>query len=74
MAQAVLGKGDQGRVMKILTAEDVHAALSYPAMIDALQEAYSGSFNMPPRQVFLLDDQPENHLSLIHISEPTRPY
>jgi len=47
--------------MKILTAEDVHAALSYPAMIDALQEAYSGSFNMPPRQVFLLDDQPENH-------------
>ena len=30
-------------------------------MIDALQEAYSGSFNMPPRQVFLLDDQPENH-------------
>ena len=61
MAQAVLGKGDQGRVMKILTAEDVHAALSYPAMIDALQEAYSGSFNMPPRQVFLLDDQPENH-------------
>ena len=47
--------------MKILTAEDVHAALSYPAMVDALQEAYSGSFNMPPRQVFLLDDQPENH-------------
>jgi len=30
-------------------------------MVDALQEAYSGSFNMPPRQVFLLDDQPENH-------------
>ena len=29
--------------MKILTAEDVHAALSYPAMVDALQEAYSGS-------------------------------
>ena len=47
--------------MKILTAEDVHAALSYPAMIDALQEAYSGSFNMPPRQVFLLDDQPDNY-------------
>ena len=59
--QAVLGKGDQGRAMKILTAEDVHAALSYPAMVDALQEAYSGSFNMPPRQVFLLDDQPDNY-------------
>ena len=47
--------------MKILTAEDVHAALSYPAMVDALQKAYSGSFNMPPRQVFLLDDQPDNY-------------
>ena len=47
--------------MKILSAEDVHAALSYPAMVDALQEAYSGSFSMPPRQVFLLDEEPENH-------------
>jgi 1-pyrroline-2-carboxylate reductase [NAD(P)H] len=47
--------------MKILSAEDVHAALSYPAMVDALQAAYSGSFNMPPRQVFLLDDEPSNH-------------
>lgn len=47
--------------MKILTAEDVHAALAYPGLVDALQEAYSGSFNMPPRQVFLLDDEPSNH-------------
>lgn len=47
--------------MKIFSAEDVHAALSYPAMVDSLQEAYAGSFNMPPRQVFLLDDEPSNH-------------
>jgi len=47
--------------MKILTAEDVHAALSYPALVDALQAAYAGSFGMPPRQVYLLDDEPDNH-------------
>lgn len=47
--------------MKIITAEDVHAALRYPHLVDALQEAYAGSFNMPPRQVFLLDDEPSNH-------------
>lgn len=47
--------------MKILSADDVHAALSYPAMVDSLQAAYSGAFNMPPRQVFLLDDEPSNH-------------
>ena len=58
--------------MKILTAEDVHAALSYPAMVDALQEAYSGSFNMPPRQVFLLDDQPDNYDCLLYTSPSPR--
>lgn len=30
-------------------------------MVDALQAAYAGRFNMPPRQVFLLDDEPSNH-------------
>ena len=47
--------------MKIISAEEVHAALSYPALIDALQEAYGGQFGMPPRQVFLLDDNADNH-------------
>ena len=47
--------------MKVITEEQVHAALSYPALIDALQGAYGGEFNMPPRQVFLLDDQEDNH-------------
>jgi len=42
--------------MKIISAEEVHSALSYPALVDALQEAYAGKFTMPPRQVFLLDE------------------
>ena len=46
--------------MKIIGPEEVHAALSYPALIDALQAAYAGEFNMPPRQVFLLDDKDDN--------------
>jgi deoxyribodipyrimidine photolyase-related protein len=45
--------------MKVISAEQVHAALSYPALIDALGEAYAGNFKMPPRQVFRLDDDPE---------------
>ena len=47
--------------MKVISAEQVHAALSYPALIDALGEAYAGEFKMPPRQVFLLDDDEANH-------------
>ncbi len=47
--------------MKTISAEDVHAALSYPHLIDALQDAYSKEFTMPPRKVFLLDDQEDNH-------------
>lgn len=43
--------------MKIISAEEVHAALSYPALVDALEEAYAGKFSMPPRQVFLLDPE-----------------
>ena len=47
--------------MKVISAEEVHAALGYPDLIDALQEAYAGDFSMPPRQVFLLDDKEDNH-------------
>jgi 1-pyrroline-2-carboxylate reductase [NAD(P)H] len=47
--------------MKVISAEQVHAALSYPALIDALGDAYAGEFKMPPRQVFLLDDNEANH-------------
>lgn len=47
--------------MKVITADQVHAALSYPSLIDALGETYAGDFKMPPRQVFLLDDDESNH-------------
>jgi len=47
--------------MKIISAEAVHAALSYPALIDALQEAYAKKFTMPPRNVFLLDEPGVSH-------------
>jgi 1-pyrroline-2-carboxylate reductase [NAD(P)H] len=47
--------------MKIISAEEVHAALKYPALIDDLQEAFSKPFTMPPRKVFLLDESEDNH-------------
>lgn len=46
--------------MKIISAEEVCAALSYPALVDALQDAYSKEFNMPPRKVFLLEEGVSN--------------
>ena len=47
--------------MKIISAEQVHKALSYPALVDALEEGFATDYTMPPRQVFLLDDNAENH-------------
>lgn len=47
--------------MKIISAEEVHEALSYPALIDALSDGFKSDFSMPPRQVFLLDDNDDNH-------------
>lgn len=47
--------------MKIISAQDVQAALSYPELIDALQDAYAKKFTMPPRKVFPLDEQEDNH-------------
>ena len=46
--------------MKIISADDVHGALGYPALVDALQEALAKEYQQPPRQVFLLDDQDDN--------------
>ena len=46
--------------MKIISANEVHAALSYPGLVDALQETFAKNFNQPPRQVFLLDDADNN--------------
>lgn len=42
--------------MKIISAEEVHAALRYPDLVDALQEAYSRKYHMPPRHVYLLEE------------------
>lgn len=47
--------------MRVITAEEVHNTLRYPDLVDALQDAYSKPFSMPPRQVFLLDDNEDNH-------------
>jgi 1-pyrroline-2-carboxylate reductase [NAD(P)H] len=47
--------------MKIVTAEEVHAALAYPDLIDALQNAFAKDFTMPPRKVFSLDEDATNH-------------
>ena len=47
--------------MKTITAEQVEAALSYPELVDALQQAYANKFTMPPRSVFLLDNCDDNH-------------
>lgn len=43
--------------MKIISPEDVHRALKYPDFIENLKEAYGRSFTMPPRNVFLLDEE-----------------
>ncbi len=47
--------------MQIISAEQVHDSLSYPAFIDALADTFAGDYTMPPRQVMLLDDKPDNH-------------
>lgn len=47
--------------MKIISAEQVHEALRYPELIDALQDAYAKTYTMPPRNVYLLDNNPANH-------------
>ena len=46
--------------MKVISAEEVHSALSYPELVDSLQEAYGAKYSMPPRQVFLLDENTNN--------------
>ena len=47
--------------MRVITAEQVHAALRFPDFIDALQKSFAGSYTMPPRQVMLLDETSSRH-------------
>ena len=49
-------KAIKNNFMKVISAEEVHSSLSYPELVDSLQEAYGGNYSMPPRQVFLLDE------------------
>jgi 1-pyrroline-2-carboxylate reductase [NAD(P)H] len=42
--------------MKIISQEEVQRALKYPEFIFDLKDAYGRSYTMPPRNVFLLDD------------------
>lgn len=53
-------KAVKNNLMKVISAEEVHSALSYPELVDSLQEAYGGKYSMPPRQVFLLDENTNN--------------
>lgn len=46
--------------MKIISGDEVHAALGYPELIDALQETFAADYSQPPRQLHLLDDEPDN--------------
>ncbi len=46
--------------MRIIDADTVHASLSYPALVDAIQDTFENNYTQPPRQVFMLDDNPDN--------------
>ncbi|GIS71640.1 MAG: hypothetical protein CM1200mP10_12170 [Candidatus Neomarinimicrobiota bacterium] len=43
--------------VRIISAEEVHEALKYPDFVNILKEAYAGSYTMPPRKVFLLEER-----------------
>ena len=47
--------------MRVITADQVHAALRFPDFIDALRESFAGRHTMPPRQVMLLDEGSGSH-------------
>ena len=47
--------------MKVITADQVHAALRFPDFINDLHDAFSGRYTMPPRQVMLLDETSGGH-------------
>jgi len=51
--------------MKIVSAEQVHHALNWPSLLEALHHAFGGSFTMPPRQVFRLDDTTHDAFALL---------
>ena len=42
--------------MRVIEAADVHRVLEFPALIEALRQAFSGPAGMPRRMVFRLDE------------------
>ena len=51
--------------MKIISAQEVHEALNYPDFVKILKEAYAGSYTMPPRKVFLLEEGSHDAFALL---------
>ena len=51
--------------MRIISAEEVHEALKYPDFVNILKEAYAGSYTMPPRKVFLLEESSHDAFALL---------
>jgi 1-pyrroline-2-carboxylate reductase [NAD(P)H] len=47
--------------MRIITADEVHKVMSFPYLIDVLQNGYAGQYTMPPRQVLRLSTAENNH-------------
>ncbi|MEJ8567774.1 ornithine cyclodeaminase family protein [Wenzhouxiangellaceae bacterium CH-27] len=47
--------------MKVISANEVNGSLSYPALIDTIEQAFAGPFTMPPRTVFPLDEHASGH-------------
>jgi 1-pyrroline-2-carboxylate reductase [NAD(P)H] len=54
--------------MKIISADEVHAAVNYPALVDTLQEAFAKDFKQPPRSIWLLDEAEDNFDTLASLS------
>lgn len=51
--------------MNIVPAEQVHHALDWPSLLDALHRTFAGSFTMPPRQVMRLDESTHDAFALL---------
>jgi 1-pyrroline-2-carboxylate reductase [NAD(P)H] len=42
--------------MRIIGADEVHGALAYPSLVDALEQAFATPYRQPPRSIWLLDE------------------
>lgn len=47
--------------LKLISAEQVHATLHYPAFIELLRQTFAAPHTMPPRQLLLLDPDSGSH-------------